>query len=511
MFTYLGNQEYKRSNKGSPPVPRVIAPLLGLVVCALPCSESAASEREWVEQQRQAWNVPGVVVVIARQDSEPILYASGICDIERNIPCTTKSQFQIGSVSKFFTGLLAATLAAEKEIQLDEPLIEAWPEFRLSDTRWVDMTLRDLLSGRSGLGSVDWPYFWDEQLSRTEYLGRLRSLPMERPFRSKWAYANANFVAAGAYLERVTGKSWENLTRERLFAPLEMRSSGFLMPLDGTRGYGLDGNGKNVAMARSTSQAIGPAGTIVSNAEDLSHFLTMLVNDGKWAGKPAIPAAALTAASAPTATGMGYDRRYYGAPGAYGLGLFLASYRGHFIANHSGGYAGYTAHLAWLPHKKISVVVLANRNVTQFAEAMTLGLLDRALGEDSGPTMSKFLVEGASSPAPSPKPGAPMTRPLDSYVGSYSSAAWGSFRVKRQGDQLQIDFGAFTSPLNHLNYDSFDFPAALNWERIRIRFDVNFDGNIDGFLLEDGRNSAPQRFNKMKQLEANQGGRGQNG
>lgn len=504
MFAYFSNQEYKQGKMIVSQVPRVIAALFGLIVCTLPCSVLAENEREWVERQRQAWNIPGVVVVVARQNSEPIMYASGLCDIERNIPCTTKSSFHIASVSKFFTGLLAATLSVEKKIKLDEPLIEAWPEFRLSDTRWVDMTLRDLLSGRSGLGSVDWPYFWDEQLGRKDYLGRLRTLPMARPFRSNWAYANANFVAAGAYLERVTGKSWENLTGERLFAPLEMRNSGFQMPQAGTRGYGLDENGKNVPMARTMTQAIGPAGTIVSNAEDLSHFLTMLVNDGKWAGKQTLPAAALAAASAPTATGMGYDRRYYGAPGAYGLGLFLASYRGHFIANHSGGYPGYMAHFAWLPHEKISVVVLANRNATQFAEAMTLGLLDRALGEDSEPMMSKFLAEETSSAAaPSANSGAPITRPLDSYVGSYSSAAWGSFGIKGQGDQLQIHFGSFSSPLTHLNYDSFDFPAALNSERIRIRFDADFDGNIDGFWLEDEQNPAPQRFNKMKQPATN--------
>lgn len=73
--------------------------------------------------------------------------------------CAPDSIFQIASMTKFFTGLLAAELAEEGLLNVDEPLSKRWPEFRLSNSRWTEVTLRNLLGQRAGLGSVDWPYY----------------------------------------------------------------------------------------------------------------------------------------------------------------------------------------------------------------------------------------------------------------------------------------------------------------------------------------------------------------
>ena len=141
--------------------------------------------------------------------------------------CAPDSIFQIASMTKFFTGLLAAELAEEGLLNVDEPLSKRWPEFRLSDSRWTEVTLRNLLGQRAGLGSVDWPYYWDPSLSRETYVARLTGVPMATGFREKFSYANSNFIVAGSYLERVTGKTWEDLVLTRLAAPLNMRKTGF--------------------------------------------------------------------------------------------------------------------------------------------------------------------------------------------------------------------------------------------------------------------------------------------
>ncbi|HEY5800444.1 MAG TPA: serine hydrolase domain-containing protein, partial [Burkholderiaceae bacterium] len=189
------------------PHPIHLSPALLFPLMVLQCSAVQAGETQaqWLNAQRLAWNIPGVAIATIAPGTAPEVLASGLCNVEANQACAADSQFQIGSITKFFTGLTAATLAADKALRLDEPVALRWPGFRLADARWTEVTLRDLLSGRSGIGAVDWPYFWDPALTRRDYLARLRHQPLVRPFRAGWTYSNANFVAAGSYLEQMTG------------------------------------------------------------------------------------------------------------------------------------------------------------------------------------------------------------------------------------------------------------------------------------------------------------------
>ncbi len=472
---------------------RVLAAALAAAVL-IPQSVRADDTQAWLDAQRASWNIPGTAVVVVRAGAAPRIYASGSCSLAPRRACTVDSPFHIASISKFFTGLTAASLAADKTVRLDDPILAAWPQFRLADARYTEMTLRDLLGGRSGMGSIDWPYFWDPSLTRKEYAARLVHVPLVKPFRAGWSYANANYVAAATALEHATGKPWEVLVRERVFTPLAMSATGFAMPANATTGYALDPQGRDVAMPPTATAAVGPAGSIVSTPRDLSHWLAMLVDDGKWNGRQAVPANALATASAPV-TGVGYDRRYYGAPGAYGFGVFMASYRQRAIAHHGGGYAGYSAHFAWLPQHRTGVIVLTNRNATEFAEALALAMLDRETGDDANATMARWLAaREPASAVPASDLAAPPTRPLDAYAGRYLHPAWGAFTITRDGAGLSLAAGQFKTRLDHLRYDSFSFAADVGWERMRLRFDAGFDGHIEALVLDDGTHAQPQRF-----------------
>lgn len=238
---------------------------VSLTAVAAPTDDAA-----WIEEQWQNWNVPGVSVALARLGEPAKLYASGFCDIEAKRACVPESVFHIASITKFFTGLLAAELAEEGLLNVDEPLRKRWPEFRLAHSRWKEVTLRDVLGHQAGLGCVDWPFLWDQTLSRETHINRLVHVPMATDFREKYSYANANFIVAGSYLERVTGKRWGDLLLTRLVSPLNMRKAGFQMPSEESAGYGVDRAGRDVRMPPTTTQAIGPAGSIVSAAKDFA-------------------------------------------------------------------------------------------------------------------------------------------------------------------------------------------------------------------------------------------------
>ena len=471
--------------------------LLGAISLAAATVACAENDGEWIDAHLRKWQVPGVAIAVVRTGQAPLLLARGLCDIEKQVPCTTDSPFSMGSTTKFVTGLLAATLATEKKLSLDEPLITRWPEFRLSDPRWAEITLKDLLSQRSGLSSVDWPYFWDDTLTRQDYVARVAFVPMAKPFRSGWRYANANFVIAGVYLERVSGQSWESLVRERLLLPLRMTHSGFDSPAGKTTGYIRDGNGAFVRVPHINTPAIGPAGSLVSTARDFSTLLHVVLDNGKWRGQQVLPSSAVSAAIAPV-IGLSYDRRSYGPPGGYGLGAFLATYRNATIVQHSGGYGGYSTHFALLPQQKIGVVVLANRTQSEFPHALSLGLIDRALGMSGDeplarwlePTTGKSLIAATGS-VPEP------TRPLPAYVGKFRNPAWGVFEVCLAQGKLNIRYGPFEALLDHNRDNDFSFESAPGWERLRLGFEADAQGNIRGFSLDDGSIAQLQKFERV--------------
>lgn len=452
---------------------------------------------DWLEAQLRTWRVPVVAVAIVRSGQTPVLLARGLCEIEKQLPCTADSPFHVGSTTKFVTGLLAATLAAEKQLSLDEPLVKRWPEFRLSDARWADITLTDLLSQRSGLGSVDWPYFWDSSLTRRDYIGRATFFPMAKPFRSAWKYANANFVIAGTYLERVSGMTWEGLVCDRLLTPLQLNNSGFDSPVGKTAGYVLDAQGQFVRAPFITTSAIGPAGSLVTTARDYGAFLQMVLDGGKWQGRQVLPATAISAATVPV-IGLSYDRRSYGPPGGYGLGVFLASYRNATIVQHSGGYGGYSAHFALLPHQKIAIAVLANRAQSEFPHALSLALIDRALGMSGDEPLTRWLKTATDkAPVAAVESARGSTRPLTEYVGKFRNPAWGVFEIYLAQGELNIRYGPFGVQLDHDRHDNFSFESAPGWERLRLRFEADVEGNIGGFSMDDGSNVSMQKFEKV--------------
>jgi CubicO group peptidase (beta-lactamase class C family) len=470
---------------------------VALFLCTLATGAAAgqADLSAWIDQQRTDWQVPGVAVAVVELGQPVRTYASGHCDIEKKSACTADSRFHIGSTTKFFTGLLAAAAAADGKVLLDEPLIHAWPEFRLSDPRWTEVTLRDLLSQRSGLGSIEWPYYWDLSLTRKDYLARLPHVPMAEPFRARWAYSNANFVAAGTYLERKLGAGWEDLVRKKFFGPLQMKRSGFGIA-EGTRGYWFSADGAPHAFAPTPVMANGPAGTIVSTARDYASFLEMFLGDGHWRDKEVVSPRAIRGATS-LAAASGHDRRFYGGPGGYALGAQISRYRDQLILHHAGGYPGYSAHFAILPDAHLAVAVLCNRNYTIFPEALALGVVDQVMGRsaDEGMRAWKAAEEPVAAP-PAEDPAAPPTRPWSDFAGRYAHPAWGTFEIAAASDGLRIRFGALDVPLAHYRYDSFSFESMPQWERLRVRFEADFDGKIDAFMLDDAVNAQAMRFEK---------------
>ncbi len=463
--------------------------IVALLALAARVSHAAVGEdAAWIEAARAKYAIPGVAIAIVQRDQPTRFHSAGLCDVERAVPCSEQHRFPIGSVTKSITGLIAATLAAENRVDLDAPAIRYWPQLKLADDRVLVLTLRDLLTQQSGLGSVDWPYFWDAALTREDYLARLANVPLAQPFRTGFSYANANFVLAGKVLASATGSTWESLVTRQLLAPLRMSDSGFDASGKLAIGYAPATEGTLLPVPFLSPQPIRPAGGLVTTAADFSRLIAMLLDNGNASGKQIIPA---KAAHALLSTGASAKR------GGYGLGIGFTHFRDQLVFHHAGSMAGHSAAMLILPGRW-GVIVLVNRTGSIFPEGLAFALLGRQMGHAGDDTLKRFAGPLPTEAVVEPRRTAAVSADaIAGFAGAYRHAAWGEFVVESSGSQLRIRLGPFDAVLDSEGGESFSFLTAPGWERIRITFQRDAKGQVAGFAMIDGTNPAPQRFTKF--------------
>src|SRR3569833_312562 len=181
-----------------------------------------------VEQLRKAMGVPGVTITIVVVGFVSFARGWGVRDITTNQPVDADTIFFTGSTGKAFTTAALATLVDAGKLKWDDRVSDHMPDFRMWDP-WVtrEMTVRDLLVHRSGLGlgQGDLLFLPNSTLSRKETVRRIRYLKPATSFRSGYAYDNILYMAAGQLIEEVSGETWEQYVRNHVFRPLGMNYS----------------------------------------------------------------------------------------------------------------------------------------------------------------------------------------------------------------------------------------------------------------------------------------------
>ncbi len=181
-----------------------------------------------VERARKEFDVPGIAVAIVKDGDVVLAKGYGVRKLGEPAPVTAQSLFRIASNTKAFTTAALAMLVDEHKIRWDDPVVQHMPGFQLYDpyvTR--EMTIRDLLTHRSGLGlgAGDLMFFPPGDLGRDEIIKRLRFIKPATSFRSAYAYDNLLYIVAGQLIPAITGKSWDDFVRERIFTPLGMTNT----------------------------------------------------------------------------------------------------------------------------------------------------------------------------------------------------------------------------------------------------------------------------------------------
>ena len=176
----------------------------------------------------RTFDVPGIAVAIVKDGKIVVAKGYGVRKLGDPTPVDENTMFAIGSNTKAFTAAALATLVDEGKLAWDDPVYQRLPGFVMYDPYVShEMTIRDLLTHRSGMGLGEgdllfWPH---STYTREEVIYKLRFMKPASSFRSHYAYDNLLYMTAGQIIPAVTGISWDDYIRQHIFAPLGMNHS----------------------------------------------------------------------------------------------------------------------------------------------------------------------------------------------------------------------------------------------------------------------------------------------
>ena len=313
---------------------------------------------ERLEAEREKSHIPGMALVVVKNDKVVLAKGFGLRDVEAKQPVTTKTSFAIGSTTKAFTAALLQMLADDGKLTLDDPVKKHLPYFQIKDkTANEQVTLRDLLCHRTGLTRMG--VLWAaNRVGRKEVLEQVKEAELYKPFRTRFLYNNVMFLAAGEAGGSAGGSTWDKLLKERIFLPLGMNranTSAGVMQKDplAAKGYiwNEDTEQHNAKPLR-VLDSIGPAGAINADVEDMARWIRFLLGGGEFEGKRLLSEERLEECFTP--------QQKIGGNVTYGLGWMLREWKGRKVVEHGGNIDGFAAQVGLIPSENLGYALLMN-------------------------------------------------------------------------------------------------------------------------------------------------------
>lgn len=444
------------------------------------------------------WKVPGAAVAIVHSRSAVYVKGFGVRNVRTRKPVDADTLFDIGSCTKAFTAAAVAMLVDKGKMRWDGRVRDYIPFFRLYNPLTDEqVTIRDLLTHRTGDPSPD--LFFYTPFTREQMIRRLTYVKPDFGFRSRFQYNNMMYVTAGYAVGQVTGGTWEQFIRQRIFDPLGMtgsdtsaiqaqKSPDFATP------HVEKANGTVVPIPWRNIDVEGPAGSINSSARDMAKWITFQLNDGVFDGKRLISQKNMRAMHTPQIVVPAGEIKTVFFPRAellsYGMGWFIEDYRGHELILHPGDIDGFSALVVLIPELHTGYAVLVNLGSGGVTYRQVLGyhiadlLLHlpqvdwsahfRKLKADFAAEARKHEESWESKQHSHTHP----SRELAAYAGTYQNPVYGKANISLHSEHLVFRFYSLMSTLKHFQYDTFI--ADLEGKR-RLTFTLDADGNLASF------------------------------
>ena len=309
-----------------------------------------------VQAQMTEHAVPGVAIGIL-DDGRVTTRAFGITNVDHPLPVTDDTLFQIGSISKTFTGTAMMRLVEQGKVELTAPLRRYLPEFRVKEANAsARATVQDTLThmgGWEGDFFAD-PSSGDDALQRQ--VEGMATLEQTAQPGEMWGYNNAGFYAAGRVIEVITGQPFEKALKASVLDPLGLEAAYFFPADVMTRRFvvGHAGAKPRVIGPWPVPRAANAAGGITTNVATLLKYAAFHMGDGTSAkGERVLSAAALQRMRTAAAPKAGSDL-------SMGLTWHLGKAGDFEFAEHGGGTNGQISHLRLVPSRRFALAIVTN-------------------------------------------------------------------------------------------------------------------------------------------------------
>ena len=440
----------------------------------------------YVRQVMHDWHVPGLAIAVVKDGKVVLARGYGVRELGKPGKVDADTLFGIASNTKAFTVAALGTLVASGKLTWDTPVVDVLKDFKLSSAYVTQsLTLRDLLTHHTGYCNPSMEFTSDP----STMLHRVRYQRPDYGFRTTFCYNNLQYDAAGRFIPALTGQSWHDYVVAHLFQPLGMdrtvtTESAIEKSSDVATPHGMV-DGKLAAIHREWPHAadVLPAdGAIWSSANDMSHWLRMLLADGKYDGKAVLDPSVVHTMETPQVLiqqAHGHGTSYWirvqmpgGSFHSYGLGFFIQHEYGHTLVWHPGDVDGMASVLAMVPNVHLGVMVLSNsQGDARFAIVARVlqDMLDQPR-HDIEPTLlaayRQYEVRrdsGEKALARTRIAGSKAPLPLADYAGTYSDELDGGARVS-------IDHGHLVLRLGNPDYTGDLEPWHGNTFRVTWRY-----------------------------------------
>ncbi|RUO74871.1 serine hydrolase [Pseudidiomarina sediminum] len=461
-----------------------------------------------------AYSVPGMVIGIVEGDQVVFAKGYGVQEFGQQAPVTEQSLFKIASVTKNFTAAAVALLVDQGKVSWDDRVIDHIPEFRVEDP-WItrEFRVRDLFIHSSGLnlGAGDL-MFWPtpNDFTRADILNGLQYLPMEKGFRTRYAYDNILYVLAGELTERVTGERWETFVEQNLMRPLGMEycfagpvPEDYKKHIAQPHGW-VDGGPKVVRRDQANDYITSaPAGGIRCSLQAMTKWMKMHIARGTYSTEDGVEQTLISAKqhaemwSPQTLMNVGsrdydWDRTHFAA---YGLGWRMHDVDGLLRIHHTGTLHGMNAYLSFFPELDTGFVVLLNRSHSDARTAMMHTLIKAytdAPERDWIAAVQEWREQANQRRAATfkvPETKAATATHYERIGGTYIDPWFGTVAVTWQDEKLRWRShrsARLIGSMEHVKGDTF----VVRWDDrthhadAYVRFTSNFQGDIQGMVME---------------------------
>lgn len=467
--------------------------------------------RESIEQERKNWDHASLGVAVVKDGEVLLEDGFGFADAESGKAADGKTLYQIGSCSKAFTAACVAVLVDQGKVKWDDPVRKYLPWLQYKDSYVSEhVTIRDMLCHRTGVPRYD-AYWICNPCTRREMVENLKNMDAVCGFRAGWNYQNNCYTAIGMLVEAVSGLTWEAFVQKYLFDPIGMTRSTFYIekaekdenhatpyerkPGDRRKGF------RAIDYLRSPLENMeqgigapwGPAGSIISCAEDMAKWVLCHLNKGKVGDVQVISEACIEEMHK---VNMVMDEPLIAKfpendfP-SYGMGWFIDCYRGKKMVQHGGNINGFSTLTAMLPNENAGIFVITNMDGSLMTYSTMYDIADRILGVETeeswhdrwrGKQDSIIEASELNKPDEPRVEGTAPSHALADYAGTYRHPALGRLAFREEDGKLFIDYeicDAF-APMEHWHYDTFKVSDPdYMIDGMKARFLMNEAGAID--------------------------------